>query len=46
VATQDQIEPGSTRIEIEGGTLASSCDEDHEEVLECWAFYRQRGRPN
>ena len=46
VATQDQIDPGSTRIEVEGGTLASSCNEDHDEVLECWAFYRQLGKPN
>jgi hypothetical protein len=46
VATTDQIEPGSTRIEVEGGTVASSCEEDHEEVLGCWRFYRQRGKPN
>jgi hypothetical protein len=46
VDTVDQIDPGSTRIEVEGGTIASSCDEDHEEVLGCWRFYRQRGKPN
>jgi hypothetical protein len=46
VATADQIEPGSTRIEVEGGTIASSCEEDHEEVLGCWRFYRHRGKPN
>jgi hypothetical protein len=46
VATADQIEPGSTRIEVEGGTIASSCEEDHEEVLGCWRFYRFRGKPN
>jgi hypothetical protein len=46
VATVDQVDPGSTRIEVEGGTIASSCAEDHEEVLGCWAFYRQRGKPN
>jgi hypothetical protein len=46
VATADQIEPGSTRIEVEGGTIASSCEEDHEEVLGCWRFYQRRGKPN
>jgi hypothetical protein len=40
------IAPGSTRIEVEGGVLASRCEEDHEEVLECWYFYRRAGRPN
>jgi hypothetical protein len=42
----DQIDPGSTRIEVEGGTIASSCEEDHEEVLGCWRFYRRQGKPN
>ena len=46
VETVDQIYPGSTRIEVEGGTIASSCEEDHEEVLGCWRFYRARGKPN
>jgi hypothetical protein len=46
VGTVDQIDPGSTRIEVEGGTIASSCEEDHEEVLGCWRFYRYRGKPN
>jgi hypothetical protein len=46
VETVDQIDPGSTRIDVEGGTIASSCQEDHEEVLSCWRFYRARGKPN
>ena len=45
-ATVDTIEPGSTTIDVEGGVLASRCEEDHEEVLECWYFYRRPGRPN
>ena len=44
--TDDMIEPGSTRIDVEGGVLASRCEEDHEEVLECWYFYRRRGKPD
>jgi hypothetical protein len=44
--TADRIAPGSTRIDVEGGVLASSCEEDHEEVLECWYFYRRRGKPD
>ena len=45
-AMADSIPPGSTTIEVEGGVLASRCEEDHEEVLECWYFYRRPGRPN
>ena len=45
-ATVDAIQPGSTRIEVEGGVLVSRCEEDHEEVLECWYFYRRPGKPN
>ena len=44
--TVDQIGPGSTRIDVEGGVLASRCEEDHEEVLECWYFYKRAGKPN
>lgn len=44
--TDDMISPASTRIDVEGGVLASSCEEDHEEVLECWYFYRRRGKPD
>jgi hypothetical protein len=44
--TVDAISPGSARIEVEGGVLASRCEEDHEEVLECWVFYRRAGKPN
>ena len=46
IETADQIPAGSTRIEVEGGTLASSCEDDHEEVLTCWRFYRPQGKPN
>jgi hypothetical protein len=46
VETEDRIDPGSFRIEVEGGTIASSCEEDHEEVLGCWRFYRRQGKPN
>ena len=42
----DDIEPGSARIPVEGGEIASSCDDDHDEVLTCWAFYRERRRPD
>jgi hypothetical protein len=34
------------RIEVEGGEIASSCAEDHDEVLECWYFYKRAGKPN
>jgi hypothetical protein len=44
--TEDAIDPGSMRIDVEGGVLASRCEEDHDEVLECWYFYRRAGRPN
>ena len=44
--TVDQIGPGSTRIDVEGGILASRCTEDHDEVLECWYFYKRSGKPN
>ena len=40
------IPPGSTRIDVEGGVLASRCEEDHDEVLECWYFYKRAGKPN
>jgi hypothetical protein len=46
IGTVDDIEPGSTRIEVEGGVIASSCVDDHDEVLTCWAFYRERRRPD
>lgn len=46
VETTEQVYPGSTTIEVEGGVIASSCEEDHEEVLSCWRFYRHRGKPN
>lgn len=42
----DAIEPGSARIDVEGGVLASRCEEDHDEVLECWNFYRRPGKPD
>lgn len=45
-AMVDTIEPGSTTIAVEDGVLASRCEEDHEEVLECWYFYRRPGKPN
>ena len=44
--TVDQIGPDSTRIDVEGGVLASRCTEDHDEVLECWYFYKRSGKPN
>jgi hypothetical protein len=44
--TVDAIVPGSMRIEVEGGEIASSCAEDHDEVLECWYFYKRAGKPN
>lgn len=44
--TVDKIGAGSTRIDVEGGVLASRCEEDHEEVLECWYFYKRAGKPN
>jgi hypothetical protein len=46
VETTDQVFPGSTTIAVEGGVIASSCEEDHEEVLSCWRYYRDRGKPN
>ena len=45
-STVDAIQAGSTRIDVEGGVLASRCEEDHEEVLECWYFYRRPGKPD
>ncbi len=44
--TVDAIGAGSTRIDVDGGVLASRCEEDHDEVLECWYFYRRVGKPN
>jgi hypothetical protein len=40
MGTIADIEPGSIRLEVDGGVIASRCEEDHEEVLTCWAFYR------
>jgi hypothetical protein len=42
----DDIPPGSTRIDVEGGVIASSCQDDHDEVLTCWAFYREKRLPS
>jgi len=42
----DDIAPGSAIVEVEGGVLASLCQEDHDEVLECWAFYRPVRKAN
>jgi len=44
--TVDQIAPGSVRIQVEGGVLASECAEDHDEVLGCWVFYKAAGKAN
>ena len=44
--TVDDIDPGSVRIEVDGGVIASSCQDDHDEVLTCWAFYQERRRPD
>jgi hypothetical protein len=44
--TVDTVQAGSTVIEVEGGVIASRCEEDHEEVLECWYFYRRPERPS
>lgn len=41
LGTIAQIAPGSTTIEVDGGVIASRCEEDHDEVLTCWAFYRR-----
>jgi hypothetical protein len=43
--TVDDIEPDAIRIEVDGGVIASSCQDDHDEVLTCWAYYRERPRP-
>jgi len=45
-ASVDDIAPGSTLVEVEGGVLASRCEDDHDEVLECWAFYRPARKAN
>jgi hypothetical protein len=42
----DDIAPGSATLQVEGGVLASRCEEDHDEVLECWSFYRPRPKAN
>lgn len=44
--TVADIEPTSARIEVDGGVIASRCEEDHEEVLTCWAFYRAARPPD
>lgn len=44
--TTVDIEPGSTTIEVDGGLIASSCEDDHDEVLTCWTFYRRPGKVN
>jgi hypothetical protein len=45
-ASVDDITPGSAIVEVEGGVLASRCEDDHDEVLECWAFYRPAPKTN
>jgi hypothetical protein len=45
-ASVEDIAPGSTIVAVEGGVLASRCEDDHEEVLECWAFYRPARKAN
>jgi hypothetical protein len=45
-STVDDIEPDATRIEVDGGAIASSCHDDHDEVLTCWAYYRESRRPD
>jgi hypothetical protein len=42
----DDIAPGSATVEVEGGILASRCEDDHDEVLECWSFYRPTPKAN
>ena len=44
--TVDQIAPGSVRIPVEGGVLATECADDHDEVLGCWVFYKAAGKAN
>jgi hypothetical protein len=44
--TLADIEPGATRIDVDGGAIASSCEDDHDEVLTCWVFYKHRARPD
>jgi hypothetical protein len=46
VASVDDIAPGSAIVAVEGGVLASRCEDDHDEVLECWAFYRPARKTN
>lgn len=33
-------------IEVDGGVIAMSCPEDHDEVVDCWHFYRRASRAN
>ena len=44
--TVEDIAPGSTTVEVEGGVLASQCEDDHDEVLGCWAFYHPPRKTN
>lgn len=44
--TMADLEAGSVTIEVDGGVIATSCTEDHEEVLDCWHFYRRPGKAN
>jgi hypothetical protein len=39
--TSADVLPNWRRIEVAGGVLASPCrpDDDHPEVMGCWAFY-------
>ena len=46
LGTVTDIEPGSARIEVDGGVIASRCEEDHDEVLTCWAFYKAARLPD
>ncbi len=46
IETVDAIPPDSTRIDVEGGVIASSCEDDHDEVLTCWVYYRERPLPS
>jgi len=45
-ASVDDIAPGSAIVAVEGGVLASRCEDDHDGVLECWAFYRPARKTN
>lgn len=44
--TMADLEAGALTIDVDGGVIAMACTEDHDEVVDCWHFYRRTGKAN